>query len=165
MHGGDVWMGSNRQSEEQTEATSEMLCDLGLRSISEDWGDRFGYNFVPLVTKEFCLRCSLDILLLRPEEPHLVINSGDMDAKLKTLFDALRMPDNLKETANEKPQTDEDPFFVLLQDDKLIADIRVVTDQLLLLPQEREVKANDAFAVITVKLQPVGRSQYSWVFE
>jgi hypothetical protein len=36
------------------------------------------------------LWCSLDVLLLRPGEPRLVMNTGDLDAKVKTVFDALR---------------------------------------------------------------------------
>jgi hypothetical protein len=40
----------------------------------------------------------------------------------------------------------------MLEDDKLISEVRVIADQLLLLPHEREAKANDAFVVIHVKL-------------
>jgi integrase len=56
----------------------------------------------------------------------MLIKSGDIDGRLKTIFDALRMPKNLDETARQKPQDDEDPFFCLLEDDKLISEIRVV---------------------------------------
>ena len=52
------------------------------------------------------------------------------------------------------PQEDETPFFCLLEDDRLISEIRVNGDQLLLLPNERQVKANDSFVLIHVKLNP-----------
>ena len=75
---------------------------------------------VPLVTADMGLRCSLDILLLRPEEDRFIFNAGDIDGQIKTLFDALRMPNDLKETGEVGPQQDETPFFCLLEDDKLI---------------------------------------------
>ena len=135
----------------------------GLDLITKNW-ERCGYRFVPLVTEEFCLRCSLDILFLRPEEPGLLIRSGDIDARIKTIFDALRLPKNLAETGNVGPQHGEDPFYCLLEDDKLVSEIRVTTDQLLLLPSERELKANDAFLVINVKLKPAQKHPWDWVF-
>ena len=98
------------------------------------------------------LRCSFDIMLLRPEEKRFIFTQGDIDGQLKTLFDALRMPGNLSKTGGMGPQDDEDPFFCLLQDDRLISEVRITTDQLLLLPNQRELKANDAYAVIHVRL-------------
>ena len=59
---------------------------------------------------------------------------------------------NLGETGGMGPQEDEDPFFCLLEDDRLISEVRVTTDQLLLLPNQRELKANDAHVIIHVKL-------------
>jgi hypothetical protein len=123
----------------------------GLRNIGKQW-HAAGYDLVPLVTPDMGLRCSLDILLLRPEEDRFIFRMGDVDGQLKTLFDALRMPANLEEAGGTGPQEDEAPFFCLLQDDRLISEVRVTTDQLLLLPNHREVKANDAHAVIHVKL-------------
>jgi hypothetical protein len=124
---------------------------LGLRAISEEW-ERCGFHFIPLVTPNMALRCSLDISLLRPEEDRFIFKQGDIDGQVKALFDALRIPENLAETGGAGPQDDEEPFFCLLQDDRLISEVRVTTDQLLLLPNHREVKANDAHAVIHVKL-------------
>ncbi|MGB7553918.1 MAG: hypothetical protein WBM04_06070 [Candidatus Korobacteraceae bacterium] len=81
----------------------------GVDLLLKDWS-RNGYTFLPLVTERFCVRCSLDILFLRPEEPGLLINSGDIDARVKTVFDALRMPKNLQEAGGIGPQDDEIPF-------------------------------------------------------
>lgn len=134
--------------------TNEQFRQIGIQCISERW-QRGGFNFVPLVTKQLSLRCSIDILFLRPEEPKYVIESGDLDARLKTIFDALRMPDNAVETGEMGPQEDETPFFVLLEDDKLISKVSIATDQLLVLPKERNTNPNDAFLVIQVHIKPV----------
>jgi hypothetical protein len=131
--------------------TPEERFDLGIAEIGRRW-QRAGFQFVPLVTPDMSLRCSLDIVLLRPEEDRYIFRRGDIDGQLKTLFDALRMPENLDETGGMGPQNDETPFFCLLQDDRLISEIRVTTDQLLVLPNEREVKANDVHVSIHVRV-------------
>ncbi len=94
----------------------------------------------------------------------MLIQSGDIDARLKTIFDALRLPKNLDEAGGVGPQTDENPFFCLLEDDKLISEIKVTTDSLLLLPREREMKPNDALLVIHAKLWPAKTSRWDWAF-
>jgi hypothetical protein len=125
--------------------------ELGLTAIGKEFA-RETFRFIPLVTPALDLRCKLDILLLRPEEDRFIFRQGDIDGQLKTLFDALRLPANLNETGGVGPQDDETPFFSLLQDDRLISQVRVTTDQLLLLPGSRELNANDCHAVIHVEL-------------
>lgn len=115
---------------------------------------RFGYEFVPLVTEELRLYCSVEILFLRPEAPGRALNSGDLDNRLKTLFDALRMPATKEELAgNNAPKGDESPFYCLLSDDKLITKVSVETDRLLE-PTGAVDQANDCRLVITVRLKP-----------
>lgn len=91
------------------------------------------YHFVPLVRERVSLLCSLDILFLRSDVPGSIIGSGDIDNRLKTLFDALRMPSGDAEmsTYASGPDSDEEPFYCLLEDDKLISNISVKTDMLL----------------------------------
>ena len=128
--------------------TDEERFDFGIKATGMRWS-RAGFEFVPLVT----LRCSLYVLLLRPElGQKYILQRGDIDGQIKTLFDALRMPENLDETGKVGPQTDETPFFCLLEDDRLITEVRVTTDRLLLLPNQSSVKPNDCLAVIRVKL-------------
>jgi hypothetical protein len=144
--------------------TEEQRFADGIEIIQKQW-ERCGYKFVPLVTEKLCLRCSIEILFLRPDEPGQLIKSGDLDARIKTIFDALRMPTNLDEAGGQGPQDGEEPFYCLLEDDKLVADITVVTDQLLLLPKEKEINPHDVFLVINVKLKPHGTPQdFEWVF-
>jgi hypothetical protein len=125
--------------------------ECGIKAIGKKWS-RVGYEFVPLVTPDLALRCSLDVLLLRPEEDRLIFQQGDIDGQIKTIFDALKVPKNLDETGRVGPQEDETPFFCLLEDDRLISEVRVNAEQLLLLPKEKQVKPNDCFVVIHVKL-------------
>ena len=90
--------------------------------------------------------------LLRPNEEGFIYEQGDIDGQLKTLFDSLRMPDSPSETGGATPGEGENPFYCLLNDDRLITEVKVSTDQLLLLPNEQEVRPNDAHVVIRVKL-------------
>lgn len=93
----------------------------------------FGYRFLPLIRKSQGVTCSLDILFLRKDVPGgIIANRGDLDNRIKVLFDGLRIPENGAELPKGiAPEADEDPFFCLLQDDKLIADLRVTSDRLL----------------------------------
>ena len=94
---------------------------------------RSGYRFVPLISQELSLTASLDILFLRRDHPgNLITSGGDIDNRIKTLFDALRMPHNNSEIPKKLPvEPDEDPFYVLLEDDSQITKVSVSTDRLL----------------------------------
>jgi hypothetical protein len=94
----------------------------------------------------------MDVVLLRPERGRFILKNGDIDNKLKTLFDALRMPGNESETGQAVPDGDDDPLFVLLEDDGLVSEVKVTTDQLLMLPNQRCVRSNDAHVIIHVRL-------------
>jgi hypothetical protein len=137
--------------------------ELGFKSIGENW-NRQGYNFIPLVTESMCLKCSIEILFLRPEEPGRVIQSGDIDNRIKTLFDALRIPQRAECVNGERAQEGEDPFFCLLEDDSLITEVKITTDKLLLLPGSRELNDNDVFLALTVRLNPTIPGVGQWVF-
>ena len=113
----------------------------------------YGFSFVPLVTQELDLLCSLDILFLRPDRPGEVIWAGDIDNRLKTLLDAMRIPEPAEGYVSRRPGADEDPFFCLLEDDKLITRVSVETDRLLE-PTSPGADASDARIVVTVKIKP-----------
>jgi len=132
--------------------TDQERFDFGIKATGERWS-RAGFELVPLVTDEMALRCSLDVLLLRPElGQKQILQRGGTDGQIKTLFDALRLPESLDETGRVVPQIGETPFFCLLKDDRLITEVRVTTDRLLLLPNQGNVKPNDCLAVIHVTL-------------
>jgi len=92
-----------------------------------------GFLFAPLVCTKLNLVAELDITFLRPEPPgRIVTQGGDIDNRLKTLFDALRMPKEEQEIPNgDISGENENPFFCLLEDDNLITKVAVTTDRLL----------------------------------
>ena len=76
-----------------------------------------GWNFVPFVTEELNLICGLDILFLRPSAPGQLVSGGDLDNRLKTLFDALRIPEASERYADRVPDDpDEKPARCLCHD-------------------------------------------------
>lgn len=99
------------------------------------------FRFTPLVCEELKLVAELTILLLRPLEGGAVIDKGgDIDNRLKTLFDALRYPTTAKELPpGDSPRDDEDPLFCLLDDDARIVDVRVIADRYLDAPSPDHV--------------------------
>ena len=111
----------------------------------------YGWNFVPLVTKDLDLWCGMDILFLRPGKPGHAVNQGDVDGRLKTLLDALAIPD-----ANQG-YSDRDvirgPLFTLLEDDRLISKVSVETDEMLEL-EAGKINENFVRLVITVSIRP-----------
>jgi hypothetical protein len=112
-----------------------------------------GYNFVPLVTKETRIWCGLEILLLTPS-PQQVLAAGDLDNRIKTLFDALRMPSQQAELGGyDNPEESERPFFCLLEDDRLVSKVAVETD-MLLEPVNDPPSSHDVRLVIKVTLKP-----------
>jgi hypothetical protein len=116
-----------------------------------------GYSFVPIITEDLFLTCSLDILFLRPEEPSLLMLGGDIDGRVKTVFDSLRVPtpeEAYKLKAKFPPTEDENPMYCLMQDDKLVSEVRVLADHLLLLPHTTSLNPNDSFLVIHVRVKP-----------
>ena len=92
-----------------------------------------GFVFAPLVQPRLDLIADIDVTLMRPEEPgSIVTQAGDIDNRLKTLFDSLRMPQKRSEIPTEcAPEATDSPFFCLLEDDNLISGLRVSTDRLL----------------------------------
>ncbi len=152
LPGGATW-DANHKITSRTMATSDLR-----QSLCKTLGDSFdkcGFKFVPLVNNRLKLSCGLDILFLRRDMPGipLIHSGGDIDNRLKVLFDALRVPANCDEVAGAVRDTDEDPyFFCLLEDDALITEVSVTTDTLLtpyVAGQE-----NDVHLVIKVKVKP-----------
>jgi hypothetical protein len=111
--------------------------------------DRGGNRYIPLVRKSLGLACFLDIMFLRQEDPgELVLQGGDLDNRIKTLFDALRVPDgDLAQTHN--------PTYCLLESDTLIDGFRVSTGRLLV---PETIHANEVHLAIevTIKVLRVG---------
>lgn len=107
------------------------------------------HKFASLIHSRSYLLAHLDILFLRPAAAgDLFDNSGDIDNRIKTLLDALRIPKQNELPHDWVPSDTEKPFHCLLEDDKLISRFSVDTDRLLV-PQEHQ---QDVSLVITVSL-------------
>jgi hypothetical protein len=105
------------------------------------------FQFIPLVSSKLHLVAELDILFLRPDEPgRLLSQGGDIDNRLKTLLDALRMPKTKSELGNASPTDDEEPFHCLLEDDSLVTKVALTTDR----PLEPS-NTNDVLLLIHVR--------------
>ena len=88
-----------------------------------------GKSFIPIVRESMSLVCDLDILFLRRGEPgQLVSQGGDIDNRIKTLLDGLRMPESTDEIANKRVSR---PMYCLLENDSLITGLNVKTGPLL----------------------------------
>lgn len=122
-----------------------------LETLANDFIRSGGFRFAPLVVQRLDLFCSLDILFLRRENPgDLLSQSGDLDNRLKTLLDALRVPKDGSEI-NAKPSHEEDPFYCLLEDDSLVSEIHITTDRLFTPVRDGEAK-NDVVLIIQVQV-------------
>jgi hypothetical protein len=109
------------------------------------------FAFLALVREKLNLVCDLDILFLRRENPgQLIGGGGDLDNRLKVLFDALRVPNEMEVRGLEP---DPDRFIVcLMEDDKLITGFRVTSDRLLE-PANTEAEQNNVHLVINVEVK------------
>jgi hypothetical protein len=93
---------------------------------------RGAFSFAPLVSTKLRLIAELSIIFLRPQEPgRLITQGGDIDNRIKTLLDALRMPKAEELPRSDAPKEGETPFFCLLEDDALVTALSVTTDRLL----------------------------------
>jgi len=91
------------------------------------------FQFVATVSSKLQMVADLSLTMLRPEPPgRIVTQSGDIDNRLKTLLDALKVPvrDELPSKA-APPESGEPLFFCLLEDDNLITSLDIRTDRLL----------------------------------
>lgn len=100
--------------------------------------------------------CELDVLLLRHDPPGALVTAGDVDNRIKTLIDALTLPQQQNQlTGNETPREEETPFYCLLEDDVLVSRLNVETDRLLVPPRGTRSEHNqEVQAVVTATVRP-----------
>jgi hypothetical protein len=130
----------------------------------------FGYQFVPLVREDMSVSCLLDVLFLRRDSPGSVLHAGDIDNRMKTLIDALRIPKMAQELGKYSvPDRHERPFFVLLEDDKLVSGFSVESDTLLDYGNEgnsvsRDVDLREVNLIISVSIVPYNATLFNLNF-
>ena len=111
------------------------------------------HTFICLVSERIKTYAELDILFLRPQPPGAIVSSGgDIDNRLKTLFDGLRRPlDSSELPTGSATHTIPSPCHCLLSDDALISRLSVTTDNLLDAKNKDEV-----ILIITTTVKKVG---------
>jgi len=111
------------------------------------------FQYATLINNTLKNVAELEITFLRPSPPgSLIIQGGDIDNQLKTLFDALRMPQVPTEIpTGDVPSETEKPFHCLLEDDALITKVAVQTDRLL----ETTQSPNHVHLVIHVRTKGI----------
>jgi hypothetical protein len=126
------------------------------------------FRFLALVRERLSLVCDLDILFLRRENPGQLIGSGgDLDNRIKVLFDALRIPQDANEMRGLVPELNVQgkPALVLClaEDDKLITGFRVTTDRLLD-PAASEAEENNVRLIINVEVKATKLTQENMAY-
>jgi hypothetical protein len=86
------------------------------------------YQFLLLVRQRLALTCSLKIMFLRKEAPGRIYQGGDIDNRIKTLLDALAVPQHDEQV--DRP-TIVGMTHCLLEDDSLITGLDIHTHRLL----------------------------------
>lgn len=108
-----------------------------------------GFVLIPLVTRWNGLHCTVDITLLR-RRPKALGNFADLDNRVKTLIDGLRMPLEVKELGDQRDVA-QGQFFCLLENDSLIGSYAVHSHDLMGAPADAASQDNvKAFIRITV---------------
>lgn len=96
--------------------------------------------FVAPVGQAWQSDVELDVLLLTPRQ----FRAGDIDNRMKTLIDALKIPSG--STSSEEP----DPFYCLMDDDTRVARLSVDARSW----HEPGFQETDALVIVTAKIVP-----------
>lgn len=89
-----------------------------------------GWRFIPTIGRALKLACRLDIRFLRREEPGAIVQGGDLDNRLKTLFDGLRIPLEESQVPVAAESGSNPNCYCLLEDDSLITHVSIETGRL-----------------------------------
>ena len=91
--------------------------------------------------------------MLRPNDSKSIIQGGDIDGRVKTIFDALSIPKN-GDVLSKFPEPP-DVFYTLLSDDSLISKVSIDTDELL----ELDVARDPNFAHLVIEITTRKRNE------
>ncbi len=111
-----------------------------------------GWKFVPLIVRARRWICEIKITFLRRHDPGDIVRGGDIDNRLKTLFDGLRIPYESNEIAHSLNDQAEPDCFCLLEDDALISSVAIETERLWG-PIEGEERESDVNILMRVTIK------------
>ena len=138
------------QEQPLTDVAADLLAFPARGALPSVVVEKDGLRFAPLITRRLHLYAEISVLLFR-QQPRgtLITDGGDIDNRLKTLLDGLRIPRGSNEGRQERPDVpDPDPFFCLLEDDSLVTKVTVESEQLL-----RPADPDEVLAVISVHVK------------
>lgn len=107
-----------------------------------------GKRFVSLVCANNGLFAELNVTMLRPDPTNNLIVEGDIDNRLKVLFDVLSVPRKEQLPTDWTPTSDQEPVYCLLEDDQRITRVSLQTHQWFDAPAEDRVRL---FVKVNVK--------------
>ncbi len=104
------------------------------------------FEFAPLIASQLHLVASIGIIILRPEsEGRIFVRGGDIDNRLKTLLDALKVPNEKAALPDgASPSPGESPFYCLVEDDSLVTNVDIKTAHWL----EPEVQSSEEVVLL-----------------
>lgn len=151
-------LGSGKSPDAGRVFTDETIADVDWspKKLAQKHGHS-GWSFIPLVTRELKMFCEIDMVFLRPGHAGGVIRAGDIDNRLKTLFDCMKIPDKNENYREFSENTEaERQLYCLLEDDDLITKVGVETDELLQPVDRKSSRPADADVrlLITVHIRP-----------
>jgi hypothetical protein len=91
--------------------------------------ERHGAWFRPLVRETHALHCGLKIRFLRKEPPGKIYQGGDIDGRIKTLIDALAMPQYAEQIVEKN--TEAEAIYCLMEDDSMVSGFEIESERLL----------------------------------
>ena len=120
-----------------------------------------GQTYAPLASKKLKLTAELDVLFLRAGPAgSLLTGHGDIDNRLKVLFDALSVPTPQQVVACSNGRgTEEAPLHTLLEDDDMVTRVNVDTARLL-----GDHPSGDVRVIVRVDVRPAGHMWANQVF-
>jgi hypothetical protein len=92
-----------------------------------------GNEYAFVVSDKIALVAELTITFLRPETPGgLMDENGDLDNRIKTLLDGLKVPNSKNALPTDGSlEKDPKPLYCLLEDDRFITSLNIKSDRLL----------------------------------
>jgi len=118
--------------------------------------------FAPLVCEVLKSTCELHLVMLRPEPPGSILTvGGDVDNRLKTLFDALTIPQAQAIPKKWSPPEEMQPLCCLLEDDNLITSVSVRTEQLLEPLEDKSIVDVAIFVRTRVTAMLIGNQDFA----
>jgi len=111
-----------------------------------------GISFSSIINNEFHYVADIDIVLLHKDPIYKMIkNGGDIDNRIKTLLDSLKMPSRSEFPDNSIRSNETNRIFCLLHDDSLVSSLKITSKQFL----GSDISNNEVILLIDVHARKI----------